>query len=255
MSFLLALALASGTTNTTPQAAIEAYGRAIAGSDAKELARAFQPSAIMYCTDGKVVRATYQAQWKTRLAAAGAPSGPVSTVIDWLDQSNGTALARATAVRGETVYVDYLLLAKLRDGWRIVGKLCQAGLSARESPAAEVDKVVDTKLAADRAWDPELLERSIDPRALVMTVDNGEFVAASVPEWQARYVDRRMSSSGSAIVVTGRISEARGDIGIARWSFHAPDGSDWVDRALMIRQSAGWRMVALLFVKAGTSGR
>ncbi|WP_163078818.1 hypothetical protein, partial [Acinetobacter baumannii] len=50
----------------TPGAAIDAYAAAIAANDPVKLAAAFQPSAIMYCTDGATVRATSQGEWKQR---------------------------------------------------------------------------------------------------------------------------------------------------------------------------------------------
>jgi hypothetical protein len=51
------------------------------------------------------------------------------------------------------------------------------------------------------------------------------------------------------------VIDARGDIGVARWSFRARDGSEWTDRALMLRTPAGWRMMALVFVKEPPAAR
>ena len=246
---MIVLAATLAAANPTPQAAIAAYGGAIARNDPAMLARAFQPSAIMYCIRDGAIRATYQAQWKTRMRTERPAAGPNSTRIDWLDQGTDTALARVAAVRGEKTFIDYLLLARIGDSWRVIGKLCQA--DARDIPAsrAAVSAVIDTKLASDRAWDTDLLAASIDQRALVMTVEDGELVAATLAEWQARYVDRRTTSPGNAVIETSRVIDARGDIGVARWSFRARDGSEWTDRALMMRTPAGWRMMALVFVK------
>ncbi len=249
MSFFTIAMLAATISHSTPQSVVAAYGEAVARNDPALLAAAFQPSAIMYCADESGVHATYQAQWKQRMQAGGAPVGPVSTTVEWVDASATTGLARATAIRGDKQFVDYLLLARLKDGWRIVGKLCQAGALPGPDSTAAVSAVVDAKLAADRAWDPELLAGSIDSRALVMTVENGEFVAATLAEWQARYVDRRKTSPGSAFTVTSRVIDARGDIGVARWSFRTSDGAVWTDRALMLRTPGGWRMAALIFAK------
>ncbi len=252
---LLALGAALAAANATPQAAVAAYGEAIARNDPALLARAFQPSAIMYCISDDAIHATYQAQWKARMRTGTPPAGPVSTRIEWLDQGASTALARVAAVRGNKSYIDYLLLARLGDSWRVIGKTCQPG--ARDLPAsrAAVGAVIDTKLASDRAWDVDLLANSIDTRALVMTVEDGELVAATLAEWRARYVDRRATSAGNPVVETSRVIDARGDIGIARWSFRTPDGSIWTDRALVMRTPAGWRMMALVFVREPPAAR
>jgi len=244
---LFAAMLAPGFA--TPGAAIQAYGAAIEANDPAMLAAAFQPSAIMYCTDGTTIRATSQSAWKQRMRAGKAPAGPVSTTISWMDGGATTAVARAVAVRGDRTFTDYILLARLADGWRIVGKVCEDGARPGGAGEAAVRQVVRTKLAADRAWDDRLLVQSVDPRALVMTVEDGELVAASVAEWQARYVARRAASARSPAVETSLVVDARGGIGTARWSFRGTDGSEWTDRALMIRTPGGWRMAALAFAR------
>lgn len=245
---MIALAVSLALANATPQAAIAAYGRAMETNSVAEMSAAFQPSAIMYCASPEGVRATYQSQWKTRLRQAGPPEQPVSTTIEWLEAGQTTAVARAVAVRGTRTFADYVLLARLGDDWKIVGKLCQAGAMADPAAEAAIGAVVDAKLAADRDWDPDLLLQSIDPRALVMTVEDGQLVAASLAEWQARYAERRAASPGNPVVETDRKVDARGSIGVARWSFRTPAGKTWTDRALFIKTDGGWRMMALLFV-------
>ncbi|NWP75161.1 nuclear transport factor 2 family protein, partial [Escherichia coli] len=64
-----------------------------------------------------------------------APDGPISTRISWLDSGATTSVARTISVRGDKEYTDYLLLARLAQGWRIVGKLCQD--RARPDPGAD----------------------------------------------------------------------------------------------------------------------
>ena len=86
-----------------------------------------------------------------------------------------------------------------------------------------------------------------------MTVENDEFVAASVAEWQARYIERKRSSSGNAVVEVDRITDRRGDIGVARWWFRSPTGGIWTDRALVMKTAKGWRMMALIFTEEPAS--
>jgi hypothetical protein len=245
---MMALAVSLVLANATPQAAIAAYGRAMETNSVAEMSAAFQPSAIMYCTGPEGVRATYQSQWKARLREAPPSEAPVSTTIEWLDAGQTTALARATAVRGTRTFGDYLLLARLGGDWKIVGKLCQAGAAADPVAEAAIGAVIDAKLASDRHWDPDLLLKSIDPRALVMTVEDGQLVAASAAEWQARYAERRVASPDNPVVEIDRKVDARGSIGVARWSFRTPAGRTWTDRALVLKTDQGWRMMALLFV-------
>lgn len=233
-------------THATPADAVRGYGEAITHRDPAKLGRAFQPSAIAYRLDAGTLTATYQAQWKARLAKASEPMSAMT--IERMDAGRTTALARLRAVHDGRPFVDYVLLARLSGGWRIVATLGQP--QAVESPAstAGVAAVVDDKLMADRAWDADRLGATLDPRALVTSVEEGEFVAASVAEWQARYRERRATSPGAAFELTSHVVEACGDIGMARWSFRSATG-EWTDRALMVRTASGWRMIALLFVK------
>lgn len=243
---------ASGLAQADPKETVALYDRAIATGSVADMARAFQPSAMMYCTDGQTVTGTYQAQWKGRLAAVPPPAN-VTTSVDWQDLGAKTALVRATAIRGAKTFTDYILLAKLSGKWRIVGKICQADAKTSGDGADPVGAVIDTKLASDRAWDADLLRDSIDERALVMTVEGDEFVAASVAEWQARYIERKRSSSGNAVVEVDRVTDRRGDIGVARWSFRSPTGGIWTDRALVMKTAKGWRMMALIFTEEPAS--
>ena len=87
-----------------------------------------------------------------------------------------------------------------------------------------------------------------------MTVEQGELVAATTAEWQARYRDRKTTSNGSLFKLTSRFIDVYGDIGVARWSFHTASG-EWTDRALMIRTSLGWRMFALLYANEAPGQR
>ncbi|SFJ70048.1 nuclear transport factor 2 family protein [Caulobacter sp. UNC279MFTsu5.1] len=237
----------AGVLLATPADAVRAYGEAIAERSPVKLGRAFQPSAIAYCTDGRTITATYQAQWKSRLAEGPAAATSPLT-IERIDAGETTALARVRATRGGKPVVDYVLLARLAGGWRILATLCQPEATQSAASVAGVAGVVDDKLKADRGWDAALLGATLDPRALVTSVEDGEFVAASVAEWQARYVDRRRTSAGATFEVTSRIVDAQGDVGMARWSFRSANG-EWTDRALMLRTASGWRMAALLYAR------
>ncbi|WP_029913941.1 nuclear transport factor 2 family protein [Caulobacter sp. UNC358MFTsu5.1] len=237
----------SATTHATPADAVRGYGEAVAERDPAKLARAFQPSAIAYRLEGGAVTATYQAQWKARLAKASEPAISAMT-IERIDAGQTTALARVRAIRDGQPFVDYVLLARLSGGWRILATLGQPNAAESPASAAGVAAVVDAKLAADRAWDAARLGETLDPRALVTSVEDGEFVAASVAEWQARYRDRRATSAGATFALISQVVEARGDIGMARWSFRSASG-EWTDRALLLKTASGWRMIALLFVK------
>lgn len=243
------LAMMAAPAQSTPEEAVDRYASAIRAGNAADLRAAFQPSAMMYCTDGREIHGTYQSQWQERLESGGPPELPIATRIEWRDAGATTALVRASAVRGAKTFTDYILLARLSGVWRIVGKLCQADARPDEKSAAAVGAVVDAKMASDRSWDADRLAQSIDNRALIMSVENGELVAAPLAEWQARYVDRGRTSPGSAVIEIDRTIDARGSIGVARWSFRSPSGAIWTDRALVMRTPSGWRMMALLFVK------
>ncbi len=205
----------------------------------------------MYCTDGRSVTATSRARWKARLAQA-APLGCGDHHGRWLDAGASSALVRLRAVRGEKTYVDYLLLARLGMGWRIVGKLCQASAQGARLRARPSTRPSTGSWRPTGAGTTACSATSVDPRALVMTVEDGELVVAGLPEWQARYRDRRGASAGNVFDVASRLIDARGDIGVARWSFRSASG-EWTDRALVMKTPEGWRVMALMFARRSRS--
>lgn len=108
---------------------------------------------------------------------------------------------------------------------------------------------VDLKLKSDADWDSAALAQAIEPRALVITLEDEQMVAASVADWQARYAVRARTNYPSKQTVQTRSEEARGDLGVATWTFKSASGATYADRALLLRTAEGWRMLALSWVR------
>ncbi|WP_242107197.1 nuclear transport factor 2 family protein [Luteimonas aquatica] len=232
-----------------PEEAISAYAKAVADNDPGLLGKAFQPSAMMYCTAGDKVTATSQSQWKERMRTASSQKGPVSTTPEWIESGKQTAIARVSAVRGGKSYVDYLLLARLGQAWRIVGKVCQEGADSDTASTRGIEDTIARKVDGDTRWADSALTETIAPRALVMSVDAGELVASTLEEWRARYAERREKSPHNPVRVLSRHVDTRGNIGSAVWRFRSGSGGVWEDRALFLKTPAGWRMMALIFTQ------
>jgi len=228
---------------TLPEA-VAAYAHAFrAGTGAAAVAKV-QPSTVVYAMEsGRIVGQT-RAAWKAQ------PSSPgLDFATEVASQGPRTAIVSGRWTQGSTVRRDYTLWARLECRWRIVGRVAGAD-GPLEGPAAQgVRAAVDRKLSSDARWDAAELARAVEPRALVITLDDEQLVAASVADWQARYAERARTNIPSGVTVLSREEEGRGDLGAATWTFRSASGATYADRALLLRTAEGWRMLALLWVR------
>lgn len=240
---------APGSLSGTPAEAVAHYFRATEHNDPVALGKAFQPSAMMYWLDDTgAMQAMTQYRWKARMKAAGAPKpGANTNTVRQIDAGPETAIVIATAKRGEKTYTDYMLLLRLSDGWKIVAKVfADAGQNVNvEETQARVP--VEAKLSSDGDWNVEHFQDSMLTRASVFSVEDRQMVSASVPEWAARYIERKAAKQSGLAASKIEAIETTGAVGYAHWSITASDGSIWHDRALLIREGAHWKIAALSY--------
>jgi len=224
--------------------AVAAYAEAARTGNGAALIARVQPSAVSYALEDGEVRGETRAAWRARGAQA-APDLAVETV----SAGPRTAIVSTRWTQVGAPRRDYAVWARLSCRWRIVGRVVGPD-RPRDATAAEgVRATVDLKLRADAAWSPEDLAAAVDPRALVITLEDEQLAAASVADWQARYVERARRGMPSANVVLSRSEGGRGELGAATWTFRAATGGIYADRAVLLRTPKGWRMLALLWVR------
>lgn len=235
----------------TPAAACEALPAAIADyagafrtGDAARIAARVQPSTVVYAMEGGEIVGQTRAAWK---AAPAPPAPDVATAV--VSQGPRTAIVTARWTQGGEVRRDYALWARLECRWRIVGRVLGRDHPLQDEAAEGVRMAVDVKLRSDAGWDGGVLAEAVEPRALVITLDDEQMVAASVADWQARYAVRARTNYPSQQTVVARAEEARGELGAATWTFRSASGATYADRALLLRTAQGWRMLALLWVR------
>ncbi len=235
----------------TPAAACEAlpaaiadYVRAFRTGDAARIAARVQPSTVVYAMEGGEIVGQTRAAWK---AAPAPPAPDLATAV--VSQGPRTAIVTARWTHGGQVRRDYALWARLACRWRIVGRVAGPDRPLEGEAAEGVRMAVDVKLRSDAGWDGEALAEAVEPRALVITIDDDQLAAASVADWQARYAVRARTNYPSQQTVVSRAEEGRGALGAATWTFTSAAGATYADRALLLRTGRGWRMLALLWVR------
>lgn len=229
------------TCETLP-AAIAAYTQAFRSGDAAAIVGRVQPSTVVYAMEGGEVVGQTRSAWK---AAPAQPAPDLETQV--VSEGPRTAIVTARWTQAGMARRDYALWARLECRWRIIGRVVGPD-SAQEAPDG-VRAAVDLKLKSDAGWNAAELAQAVDPRALVITLDDEQMVAASVADWQARYVVRARTNYPSKQTVVARSEEGRGDLGAATWTFKSASGATYADRALLLRTREGWRMLALLWVR------
>jgi ketosteroid isomerase-like protein len=225
-------------------AAIADYAQAFRAGDAAKVAARVQPSTVVYAMAGAEIVGQTRAAWK---AAPAQPAPDLTTEV--VSEGPRTAIVTARWTQGGQARRDYALWARLECRWRIVGRAVGADRPLDAAAARGVRAAVDLKLRADAGWDAAGLAQAIEPRALVITLDDEQLVAASVADWQARYAVRARTNYPSKQTVQARAEEGRGALGAATWTFRSASGATYADRALLLRTAQGWRMLALLWVR------
>lgn len=229
------------TCETLPTA-IAAYAQAFRAGDAAAMVARAQSSTVVYAMEGGEVVGQTRSAWK---AAPVQPSPDLKMEV--VSEGPRTAIVTARWTQTGATRRDYTLWARLECRWRIVGRV--VGPDGPLEPADGVRAAVDLKLKSDAGWNPAELAQAIEPRALVITIDDEQMAAASVAEWQARYAARAKANYPSKQTVQTRSEEARDDLGVATWTFKSASGATYADRALLLRTREGWRMLALLWVR------
>ncbi|MBO9544936.1 hypothetical protein [Caulobacter sp.] len=228
----------------TLPAAMAAYTQAFRTGDAAATLDRVQPSTVVYAMEGGEVVGQTRSAWK---AAPAQPALDLTTQV--VSEGPRTAIVTARWTQAGVARRDYTLWARLQCRWRIVGRVVGPEGPLEASAAQGVRAAVDMKLRSDAGWNAAELAQAIDPRALVITLDDEQIVAASVADWQARYIVRARTNYPSKQTAVARAEEGRGDLGVATWTFKSASGAIYADRAVLLRTREGWRMLALLWVR------
>lgn len=235
-------------TSTAPcealPTAVADYAQALRTGDVGQVVARVQPSTVVYAMEGAEIAGQTRAAWK---AAPAQPTPDLETEI--VSAGARTALVTARWTQDGQARRDYALWARLACRWRIVGRVVGPDSPPDASAAESVRIAVDLKLRADVGWDPAALAQAVEPRALVMTLEDEQLVAASVAEWQARYAARARTHYPSKQTVLSRAEQGRGALGAATWTFRSASGATYADRAVLLRTAQGWRILALLWVR------
>lgn len=232
---------------------VQHYIQANATQDPAQLQKAFHPTALMYWigADGDVQTIT-MADWRKRMAE-GTQKVRFEQSIAAVDRSGDAAVATVVGSRDGKPLTDYLLLMKLDNDWKAVGKVYASVPRPAETDAAtaaELRAVVQAKLRSDLSFDGGELLRTQQSRAMFFNLDLGQLVAVSAQEWAARF-DRRRKQGSTLKPLSQKIDAvaAAGDVGYARWTVDWSSGHRIVDYALLVRQGGRWRMVNTAWVQ------
>jgi hypothetical protein len=157
------------------------------------------------------------------------------------------------SVFGDHQFRDFLTLLKVGGRWRIVGKVYASqpvGTPARDTADQEapVRDLIERQFRSMDHYDGTLLARLYDPRALSLSVREGELVAVPMGEWEARFNEAtaRGDSPGPVQRRIVRVAVC-GDVAWARFE-HVSPSYHVVDVALFARVHGRWRAVHLNYV-------
>lgn len=236
------------------RATVAEYFHANDRNDPVLLYRAFQPSLVMYSVDAHGALAALELnRWAKRLAQAKEPKPALKREIVRLERYGSGASVESLSVFGDHQFRDFLTLLKVGGRWRIVGKVYASqpvDTPAGDTPDKEapVRELITRQFRSMDHYDGKLLARLYDPRALSLSVREGELVAVPMGEWVARF-DEAAARGDSPGPVQRRIVRVavRGNVAWARFE-HVSPIYHVVDVALFARVHGQWRAVHLNYV-------
>lgn len=264
MSSLLSLGLPAVLAAAVPvspadRAAIEEtvrhYFRSGDENDAAELETAFHPTLGMYWVD-KIgnVQALARRAWAERLRSATARQPATVRRIVSVEVAGDVAVAKLHSEFPTHQFDDLVTLLRMGDRWRIVLKVfhrrepADAPLPTAAQVEAErqaIRGVLGQVLQAMDAGDGARLGAAALGRGQTYSLDRGELVAVSIPEWQARLDQAR--TQGKATPARRDIDwvEVANDVAVARVTHRAGEETT-VGFGSLLRTGAGWKLVGVV---------
>lgn len=264
MSCLLSLGLPAivAAGPAADRAAVEEtirhYFRSGDENDAAELETAFHPTLGMYWVgkDGSP-QALERRSWAERIRAATRRQPATLRRIDSLEVVGEMAVARLHSEFPTHQFEDVVTLLRVGGRWRIVLKVFH-----RREPA-DTPLPSPTQLEADRQAIRTVLTQTLQAidegdgrrlgsvalaRAQTYSVEQGELVAVSLPEWQARL--DRMRTDRTATAGRQEIDwiQVAIDVAAARMT-RLRNEERTVSYLSLLKVDGGWRLVGVAYVR------
>lgn len=264
MSSLLSLGLPAVLVAATPtspadRAAVEEtvrhYFRSGDENDAAELETAFHPTLGMYWVDRNGnVQVLDRHAWAERLRSATSRQPATVRRIVSVDVAGDVAVAKLHSEFPSHQFDDLVTLLRMGGRWRIVLKVfhrrdpADAPLPTAAQVEAErqaIRGVLAQALQAMHAGDGARLGATALARGQTYSLDRGDLVAVSIPEWQARLDQAR--AQGKATLAREEVDwvEVANDVAVARVT-HRLGEETTVGFGSLLRTGAGWKLVGVV---------
>tara|TARA_R110002096_G_scaffold75466_6_gene178286 strand:+ start:480 stop:1256 length:777 start_codon:yes stop_codon:yes gene_type:complete len=116
----------------------------------------------------------------------GEANDRVSRLVS-VDFTDNAAIAKAEITSGDRLFTDYLLLLKLKEGWRISNKAFTRGTDVDEKEFTAVNLAVRKYFDGTEQGKPELVAEAFLPSLEIQYVNNdGELGRFTAPDYIAR---------------------------------------------------------------------
>jgi len=239
------------------QAAIDHYFIASDTGSSTELRQAFHPGAMMFWTSGEgTLNSRSQPQWWQLLDKASTPQRAVRRQVQWIDIAGDTAVASLLSHYSQHQFQDYVLLACTAGRWQIIAKVFERiegatpprkAAPADESRAAILDVLAESFRATD-TYDADLLDKSYHPRATLLHVMENQLVTVALPEWQARFRDKRAAGERDTAARSVARLESSGPAAVVKL-VHDNGSFPLTQFALLLEVEGVWQIMALTFAQ------
>ncbi len=232
--------------------------------DAAKLKAALHPSMMMFWRgDAGALSGLSSFRWVARAETANLAkvTADASQKLEFVDVEGEGGMVKTVIDNPTGGFRDYLTVLKLNGSFRVIGKVFHRRDAAKpatlknttlEADRKAIEQVIQQKMKAMDVNDGDLLSGCYHPRAMTYTVTDGEMVATSIAEWAARF----RSDAAAKEVVPKAVRKVlridiENDVAMAKFEHRLEDGRRYVDYASLVRLKDGWKIVGLLYLRAG----
>lgn len=243
--------LANSAPAQTPQEVVSNYTTGLQNRNGRAVREVFHPYANLHSINGNKPSRTSSGTFASGvglggLLGGGRPRSPaMKSVVKLVDADAQAGVIRVDLDFGNGGIVDYLMVARLGEEWKIISKVFEGPTEPLNTDLDAARLPINRFLASRTSWDGEQFSAATYETAQVFSVSNGQLTTATSAQALAEYTQAK--ATNRAPEVSGQIDavETFGTSGYARFHTLAENGTTINRAAFLLKNRAGWRIISM----------
>jgi Putative lumazine-binding len=239
------------TAASTPAEAIAHYTSSLQNRDGRGVASAFHPQAMLHSIGGNNPGRQSIASFASTVRLGGLFSGgrPRSPAIKFdtkiMNIEGDAGVVRVDLDFGSDGIVDYLMVARIGQEWKIISKVFEGPASPLNADLAAARRPIEAFIASRASGNSEQLSSSLYSSAQIFSVVNNQLATVTVAQTVAAQDQARTANGASesnGVIVS---TQTLGTTGYARFRTNSADGKIINRVAFLLKSRLEWRIISM----------